>query len=206
MLRTILPALGCAVLLTACTGTTTPATESAGTTVPPASAAVSSPAATSIQAGWWQWAATEPEQTSPVADTTGAQCALHQPADVWFLAGTFGGAAKRACAVPAGVRIVAPALNLVGDDTIDCAGFLDGSTATIQLDGKAVPLRRIDRETITFTAGPGNALTGSSGRTRAEACGLWAEIPAPSAGKHTVHIQGKSGTFALDVEYTLTVA
>src|SRR2546426_11911178 len=54
---------------------------------------------------WWQWALSFPAATNPIADLTGADCALGQtgpdafPVErpVWFLAGTFGSPATRTC-------------------------------------------------------------------------------------------------------------
>src|SRR5262245_25784902 len=63
-----------------------------------------------MQGRWWSWAATEPEDTNPVADATGKFCDRNQPDDIWFLAGTFGGKAQRRCSVPADRLIVVPLL------------------------------------------------------------------------------------------------
>src|SRR2546430_5217700 len=44
-------------------------------------------------ARWWQWLLSIPNSTNPNLDTTGANCAVGQTGQVWFLAGTFGGPA-----------------------------------------------------------------------------------------------------------------
>ncbi|MFC4044631.1 hypothetical protein ACFO1B_40010 [Dactylosporangium siamense] len=195
MLRRIMAMASCGVVLAGCNG---PA--GAGTAQPTAS-----PAQRSIQARWWEWAATEAVDTNPVADRTGTHCARNQSGDVWFLAGTFGGQVQRRCTVPLGVRLVAPAINLVSGEEDDCRSYMAGVTGTIQLDGAEVPLERIEHEAITFIAGPGNPVTDTSGKTRGVACGLWARIDPPGAGEHKVRIQGKSGTFEVDAQYTLVV-
>ena len=41
-------------------------------------------------AKWWQWAESIPLPINPIWDTTGADCAVSQYGDVWFLAGTAG--------------------------------------------------------------------------------------------------------------------
>ncbi|MEV0564881.1 hypothetical protein [Dactylosporangium sp. NPDC050588] len=195
MLRRIIAVASCGVVLAGCNGPT-----GAGTAEPKAS-----PAERSIQARWWEWAATEPVDTNPVADRAGTHCARNQPGDVWFLAGTFGGQVQRRCAVPLGVRLVAPAINLVSGDEDDCRSFMAGVTGSIQFDGAEVPLERIEREAITFMAGPGNPVTDTSGKTRGDACGLWARIDPPAAGEHKVRVHGKSGTFEVNAHYTLVV-
>lgn len=164
-----------------------------------------SPLPRSAQARWWQWAAAEPEPTNPVADRTGEHCQRNQPGDVWFLAGTFGGLAQRRCTVPSGVPLIVPAINRVADED-GCRDYMAAATGTIRWDGTEVPLQRIGPEPIAFTAGPGNPVTGHPGKTTGLACGLWARIDAPGEGEHKVRIQGRSGSFALDVEYTLTIA
>lgn len=75
-----------------------------------------------------------------------------------------------------------------------------------KLDGAEVPLERIEHETVTFVAGPGNSVTGTSGKTRGHACGLWARIDALGPGEHKVSIHGQSGTFEVGAEYTLVIA
>src|SRR5574341_1319356 len=44
-------------------------------------------------ARWWQWGLGQPAATNPIDDPTGAFCDVGQSGPVWFLAGTFGGAA-----------------------------------------------------------------------------------------------------------------
>lgn len=160
----------------------------------------------SIQARWWEWAAAEPLGTNPVSDGTGEDCDRNQPDDVWFLAGTFGGSAQRRCTVPLGVALVAPAIDFVGGDQAACTAFMADATGTIEVDGTALSLDRIDGEPITFITRQGNPVTETSGRTRGIGCGLWARINPPSAGEHTVRIHGESGSFVVDAEYTLVVS
>jgi hypothetical protein len=101
----------CAVLLAGCAAPTR-----AGT-----APTAASPVQPCMQALWREWATAEPVDTNPVADRTGEHGAHNQPSDdVWFLAGTFGGQAQRRCAVPLGMRIVAPAINRVSGNADDC--------------------------------------------------------------------------------------
>src|SRR3990170_2074147 len=62
-------------------------------------------------AAWWNWAIQEPEETCPLTDPTGEDAALNQRGSVFFLAGTFGGAATRTVTIPAGKRIFFPIIN-----------------------------------------------------------------------------------------------
>jgi hypothetical protein len=62
-------------------------------------------------AKWWQWALSIPKDSNPGGDTTGKDCALKQNGPVWFLSGTFGGAATRTCTIPAGKAIMLPLIN-----------------------------------------------------------------------------------------------
>ena len=62
-------------------------------------------------AKWWKWTISLPKNINPGGDTTGKDCALKQSGPVWFLAGTFGGAAIRTCTIPAGKAIMLPLIN-----------------------------------------------------------------------------------------------
>jgi hypothetical protein len=202
MWKRVVAAMSCAVLLTGCDGQTATGTGTPTSAVPSTTA---SPARPPIQATWWQWASTEPTATNPVVDSTGVHCARNQPAGMWFLAGTFGDRARRRCTVSPGVPLVVPAVNLAGSDERDCRDFMADASGTIEFDGAQVQLERIEHEPITFTAGAGNPVTGDAGVTERAGCGLWARIPAPASGEHTVRIHGTSGTFEVTAEYILTV-
>jgi hypothetical protein len=67
-------------------------------------------------AAWWQWAVSFPYEVNPVYnDPTGAFAGLGQSGPVWFLAGTGGTNAVRACTVPAGKGLFFPILNIMVD-------------------------------------------------------------------------------------------
>lgn len=61
-------------------------------------------------AKWWQWLLSIPKDSNPAGDMTGKNCAQNQEGPVWFLAGTFGGSAERACTIPAGKAVMFPVL------------------------------------------------------------------------------------------------
>jgi hypothetical protein len=61
---------------------------------------------------WWQWALSIPGNESLVNDKTGEFCSIGQDnPNVFFLAGSGGGAVERTCTVPAGKGILIPVLN-----------------------------------------------------------------------------------------------
>jgi hypothetical protein len=72
-------------------------------------------------AQWWQWMYAIPAPVNPIIDTTGINCAQGQEGPVWFLAGTFGGAATRICTIPTGVSLFFPIANIIfGAGVGDC--------------------------------------------------------------------------------------
>jgi len=157
-----------------------------------------------LQGTWWTWAASEPEETNPVADDDGSACGRNQPEDVWFLAGTFGGEAERECTVPEGRPIAFPLVNYFGDAQ-DCTAFMDDAEGTALLDGSPVEPEVHEGESITVRGLEGNAVTGARERFTTTGCGLWVQLPALGLGQHILKIAGRSGDFSVGVEYRLTV-
>jgi hypothetical protein len=108
-------------------------------------------------AEWWQWALSIPVGENPMK---GGACELHQSGDVFFLAGTNGGAATRSCTIPTGKGIFFPLVNVVfracpelsggsytcdlatADSTLhECASwYIDNGDETLllEIDGAAV--------------------------------------------------------------------
>src|SRR5262245_5566769 len=61
---------------------------------------------------WWRWIREQPITGNPNFDPTGDDAANGQPrADVFFVAGSFGGTATREFTVPAGAALFFPLLN-----------------------------------------------------------------------------------------------
>lgn len=58
-------------------------------TFPPGSS-VTGRSVTQLSTEWWQWAMSIPQETSPLRDSTGANCGTAQQGAVWFLAGALG--------------------------------------------------------------------------------------------------------------------
>ncbi len=191
---------------------TTPSSTAPASTAPATGSASAVPGAESVtlssaelQGRWWTWAASEPEATNPVADLDGSDCGRHQPHDVWFLAGTFGGQVKRACKVPGGRPIAVPVINHVGDRA-SCTAFMSGASGTVLFDGKVVAPEAYEGDSITVRGAQGNPVTGEERRFTATGCGLWVQLPPPAPGTHALKVRGRSGDFAIVVDYALTVA
>ena len=149
-------AITCALLTTACGGDDggTP-TDAAPT--PPTFAPGDAPLGQTMSqwaAAWWTWALHLPRTDHPLA---GGPCTAGQAGDVFFLAGNFGGAESRTCAVPPGKALMLPILNSLcwpapeseGCDTLQtpeelatCASQIFDSgpphTMTVTLDGVAI--------------------------------------------------------------------
>jgi hypothetical protein len=158
-----------------------------------------------LQAKWWTWAASTPENRNPVVDDTGQWCAENQPQDVWFFAGTFGGTVDRRCKVPAGRPLAGPALNLASTDA-DCTAFMANAKGSVTLDGRLMELRRIAPVAITYQAARDNVVGQREGRVPAQGCGLWAWIPPLKPGEHELLVKGQSGTFSSTARYLLIVS
>ncbi|MGO1052090.1 hypothetical protein [Crossiella sp. CA198] len=205
-MRRTLPAL--ALLLTACATPPpppAPAPPSALTATSTSAAPASAVAIPDLQARWWTWASSRPEATNPVADRTGAHCALDQPRDVWLLAGSFGENLSRRCTVPADLPLAGPVVNLVADKA-GCTRFLAAASGQLLLNGERQEIERIEPTEITFRSVAGNPVTQRPGRTRTHGCGLWFTLPRLKPGRHSLVITGRSADFALEVTYDLTVS
>lgn len=190
-----------ALLLAGCAATPEPAPVSSETTTR-SSGQLSDQ---ELQARWWTWAASSPENRNPVVDDTGQWCGEDQPEDVWFFAGTFGGTVNRRCQVPAGRPLAGPALNLVSTDA-NCAAFMDGAKGSVTLDGQLVELRRITPVAVTYQAAKNNVMGQGEGRVAGQGCGLWAWIPPLTPGEHELVVRGESGDFRTTASYLLTVS
>jgi hypothetical protein len=201
----LLGAVACLVVATGCTVTVT-ATED-----PPREEKVRAVGGSdiedpvSLQSTWWTWAASEPEESNPVSDTTGEFCHRGQGLDVWLLAGSFGDTVTRACSVPAGMPLAGPVVNFLTTTEAECAEAMRDAEGTVTLDGAPLPVRDLSPAEITYEAVDGNPVTEEGGEFAGYGCGLWFSLPAPASGEHTLVIDGSSGDFSLSVTYELTV-
>jgi hypothetical protein len=127
----------------------------------------------------WRWAYSIPVGVDPGSDTTGVNCGINQRGDVWFLAATVVGDSSVTCAVPAGKMLVSavyaslddypcpPEFNFQPppDQSLekfllqDDAQYVDGVTATGQLDGKPLRVKRIKSRLFSFTAAASHSVS-----------------------------------------------
>ncbi|MFJ7588725.1 signal protein [Streptomyces sp. NPDC097617] len=156
-----------------------------------------------LQSRWWSWAASSPAGSNPVADTDGSFCAEKQPADAWYLAGTFGGKAERRCSIPKGRPVVFPVLNFTGTKA-ECAARLAEAKGTVRWGGAEVMLERMEPVPIRIEGVEGNPVTREAGTVSTHGCGLWVRL-GPVWDKDTLTIEGSAGSFSLSVTYELQV-
>ncbi len=173
-------------------------------------------------AAWWQWALSGTAADNPVADPTGASCAVRQTAAVWFLAGTFGGDAERTCTVPAGKALFFPIINTVWandpggtatEDEVRAAARADlvGATASAEIDGTAITNLQgylVESPTFTLVLSDDNVL-GAPGGTYAPAAaaGIHLLLAPLAPGSHLVRFRGCfANGFCAGAVYHLTVS
>lgn len=164
-----------------------------------------------LPARWWIWADDFSAGTNPIADPSGESCALHQPDDVWFLAGTYGGSARRACTIPRDQPIYFPVLNLIcGVPAGSNASAMEGCTSEpdaldATLDGDPLTIEEQSSGVFSFTARAGGATSMEPGLHDAIAWGHWVGPLQVYPGQHVLTFTGSSGSFEVEVTYDLTV-
>ncbi|MDQ3790380.1 MAG: signal protein [Actinomycetota bacterium] len=158
-----------------------------------------------VQSTWWTWAASAPEETNPVSDTTGEHCDRGQQVGVWLLAGSFGETVTRRCTVPADVPLVGPAVNFVAGTRADCEEFMRDAHGTVTLGKQTLTLDEADPVPITYRAVAGNPVTGEGGEFEGYACGLWFSQLGLAPGAYHLTIEGGAAGFDVSVTYELTV-
>jgi hypothetical protein len=158
-----------------------------------------------LQGRWWTWATSAAGRSNPVEDLDGHACGVGQPADVWFLAGTFGGYANRTCSVPSSRPLAFPLVNQSSAQA-QCRDFMSTATGKAILDGRELTPQRLEGIPIVVDSVEDNPVTSAAGRSTSYGCGLWVQLRALSPGTHVLRIEGASGDFALRVDYTLHVS
>lgn len=180
-------------------------------------------------AKWWQWVFSIPTPSNPLLDFTGADCAVSQSGQVWFLSGTFGspsggGPSRRTCTIPSNKAILFPIINsecstIEGNgstlsDFLACdAGFINLVTSiNATIDGvpqKNLFLYRFQSPLYTFTLPSDNILgiTGCPCTSPAGADGYYMMLQPLQAGVHTVSFGGAVPAFSFSTAniYTLTI-
>jgi hypothetical protein len=178
-----------------------------------------------LSARWWQWLLSIPAAVNPNLDPTGANCALEQHDDVWFLAGGFGGTIERSCTIPAGKPIFFPLVNNIafkpnGKETLldlrELASLFIDSVAEIECKMDNVACFedrsefRVRSPSFTVIAPPKGLvppgqLTLPGNTDSIVSDGYWLLLEPPDPGSHKIHFKVTAGEFLLDVTYNLTV-
>lgn len=153
---------------------------------------------------WWNWAASAPEETNPVADTDGSDCAGNQPSDVWFLADTFGSTVERICAVPAGQPLFAPVVAEVCSPDARCV--IEDADLTATLGGEPLDIFSLTNPLFSITGDPANPVTLDAGPAEVVSSGFWVSFGPLGPGSHEVVLAGSQADgFESQVTYTLVV-
>ena len=177
---------------------------------------------------WWKWSLAIPEDSNPISDKTGKNCAINQEGPVWFLAGTTGGSANRECTVPSGKSILIVPLNAECSyaefplaksekELLDCAreGQNDAHLE-VSIDGYKVQnlsQYRVHSGLFDVVLPERNIYGAPSGPTQAVSDGWWIISKPLTSGQHKVHFSGTvfdnptTGTqgFSVETTYNLNI-
>ena len=171
-------------------------------------------------ARWWKWALEQPTALSPLADTTGANCAVGQSGSVWFLAGTFGSSVpvRRMCTIPPGKTVFFPIANTFysAEGTfaeMQARAIADVNTATglsVTVDDRAlhsVELYRALSPDFTLDLPPDNIFGAPADAYKPSASdGYYIMLTPLTPGTHTIQIKAQFPTSIVDVTYLITVS
>ncbi|WP_341719543.1 hypothetical protein QQG74_07385 [Micromonospora sp. FIMYZ51] len=161
-----------------------------------------------LAARWVRWVAAHRQPNNPIKDRTGRDAGRHQPDDVWFLAGTFGGAVTRQCVVPAGRTLFFPAFCWweVGRTAEPAEPWAEAS-GFAQLDGAQLPLYPVGSPASFPVRGFfNNVVTDWPWPMQVSCWGLWSLVPPPSPGMHQLSFGGTDGHgFQVEAQYQLDV-
>jgi hypothetical protein len=182
---------------------------------------------------WWQWALNFPTADNPILQDGNVDCSVGQSGKVWYLAGTFGGAAERTCSIKKGKALFFPLFNgifwtpldpAVPEDCTDeqscragVGALIDTITSwTCTVDGtpcvQSYQIVRAQSDARPFNILDGSILTdlgyAPGVREISIADGYWVMLDPLPPGEHTIHFTATAsafGGFSLDVTYHLTV-
>ncbi|GAB3831388.1 hypothetical protein ACFPIJ_29950 [Dactylosporangium cerinum] len=159
-----------------------------------------------LAARWVQWVAASGPFRNPVADDTGRHAHRNQPGDVWFLAGSFGGAVERRCIIPGGRPLFFPAFNMWCPNGTHIPP-LPRATGEAYVDDEPHPVEVIDAAELFEVRGVfRNPVTGRRGAVGMRVWGLWATVAPLAPGQHQVRFHGTDGHgFRVSATYDLVV-
>jgi hypothetical protein len=164
-----------------------------------------------------QWVATFARASSPVSDTSGAQCAAKQSGDVWFLATSDGTApVERGCAVPLGKTVFLPIASVLersGSREPDCAAMARAASANLQhvgalsltIDGRAVDALPSYRQSSGGCFALGARQVPRVDAKTAVADGYYVMLRPLPAGTHTLVVGARFDNVEVATTYRLEV-
>ena len=179
-------------------------------------------------ARWWQWANRVRSGVKPFQDPTGAQCALNQSGNVWFLAGTDGtDDITRRCTIPTGKYLFFPIINMIAHSLpgkpltceqakTEAAGNNEHlALAEVRIDGvlvRNIPAHHIRSEQC-FDAFPlAPYIDNPKSYFPAATDGYWLMLKPLSPGSHRIVVRAlydnpgaESGDLEQNFEYQLQV-
>jgi len=179
-------------------------------------------------AKWWQWALSIPHGVNPIEDTTGKYCGQNQNGPVWFLAGTFGGAAERTCEIPEGKALLFPLLttecNYLENPILKTESELrscakqgqDFGSKTMAASVDNVELKnlenyRVESQLFNLTLPENNVVSATPGTTKAISDGYWVFVKPLPIGNHDIDFSasiidpGGVNNYNTQVKYHLIV-
>lgn len=159
-----------------------------------------------LAARWVQWAATPSFFRSPIADTSGARGGLHQPDDVWFLAGSYGGdPVVRHLVVPPRRELFFPVFTMWFVD--QRPEVVEQAFGTLSVDGVDTAVDVVaTHDPFVVRGGFLNGVNRSRRPVWMSVWGLWGSLSPLGAGQHEVAMRGGDGHgFVVDVTYRLDV-
>ena len=179
-------------------------------------------------AAWFQWAINTPVAHHPALDETGADAAVGQSGNVFFLTGVFNasGTVERSVTVAPGTALFFPLINVDcstlepepfhGDteaELRECAAAVMDSTSGwfAEIDGQPVTnldAFRVQSPVFSFNAPAENILGVTGGGTGlAVSDGVYLMVAPLPKGEHTIHFGGTFDDFGftLDITYHITV-
>ncbi|MGX6604777.1 hypothetical protein ACWKSP_22005 [Micromonosporaceae bacterium Da 78-11] len=161
-----------------------------------------------LAARWVRWIAGIGSARSPIADDSGLNADLHQPDDVWFLAGTFGEDVQRHCTVPAGRPLFFPVFNMWHRHADGPPSPMSHAFGRLLVDDVPVAVDTIATPVPFAVHGTRlNPVTWSGKSVPVTVWGLWKQLDPLTRGQHVVQFSGGDGYgFTVKVTYHLTVA
>jgi hypothetical protein len=167
---------------------------------------------------WWQWAWSFSDGTGPISDLSGKDCAAGQPADIWFLAGTYGDEpVSRTCRMPAGRPLFFPLVNYVYFPTDkkqhSCASMRrevakltdDVENLQLELNGKPLRVSRAHRQAPTDCFDLGVNQRPPKRISPSAANGYYVALAPLTKGTYKLRFSGSLPDNVQKIEYTLIV-